>query len=73
MLTVDDYGAIRRAKRDGMSIRQIARTFHHTRRKIRQVLAESEPNPYTRTNDRPAPVLGPFHTVVDQILADDCQ
>lgn len=68
---VDDYGAIRRAKRDGMSIRQIARTFHHTRRKIRQVLAESEPNPYTRTNDRPAPVLGPFHTVVDQILTDD--
>jgi transposase len=71
VLTVDDYGAIRRAKRDGMSIRQIARTFHHTRRKIRQVLAESEPNPYSRTNDRPAPVLGPFHTVVDQILADD--
>jgi transposase len=71
VLTVDDYGAIRRARRDGMSIRQIARTFHHTRRKIRQVLAESEPNPYTRTNDRPAPVLGPFHAVVDQILADD--
>src|SRR4051794_850886 len=54
-----------------MSIRQIARTFHHTRRKIRQVLAESEPNPSTRANDRPAPVLGPFHTAVDQILADD--
>jgi hypothetical protein len=54
-----------------MSIRKIARTFHHTRRKIRQVLAESEPKPYTRTNDRTAPVLGPFHTVVDQILADD--
>ena len=71
MLTVDDYGAIRRARRDGMSIRQIARTFHHNRRKIRQVLAESEPNPYTRTNERPAPVLGPLHAVVDQILADD--
>jgi len=51
VLTVDDYGAIRRARRDGMSIRQIARTFHHTRRKIRQVLEESEPNPYTRTNE----------------------
>ena len=50
---------------------QIARTFHHTRRKIRQVLAESEPTPYTRTNERPAPVLGPFHTVIDQILTDD--
>jgi transposase len=71
VLTVDDYGAIRRARRDGMSIRQIARTFHHTRRKIRQVLAESEPHPFTRTNDRAAPVLGPFHTVVGQILADD--
>ena len=71
MLTVDDYGAIRRARRDGMSIRQIAHTFHHTRRKIRQVLAESEPRPYTRTHDRPAPVLGPFHPVIDQILIDD--
>ena len=71
MLTVDDYGAIRRARRDGMSIRQIARTFHHTRRKIRQVLADPEPRPYTRTDDRPAPVLGPFHPVIDQILIDD--
>ena len=50
---------------------QIARTFHHTRRKIRQVLAESEPPPYTRTHERPAPVLGPFRTIIDQILADD--
>ena len=33
--------------------------------------AESEPRPYTRTHDRPAPVLGPFHAVIDQILADD--
>lgn len=71
MLTVDDYGAIRRARRDGMSIRQIARTFHHTRRKIRQVLAQSQPNPYTRTHERPAPVLGPFRAVVDQILTAD--
>ena len=71
MLTVDDYGAIRRARRDGKSIRQIARTFHHTRRKIRQVLAESEPRPYTRANDRPAPVLGPFHAAIDQVLIDD--
>jgi transposase len=54
-----------------MSIRQIARTFHHTRRKIRQVLAQAEPHPYTRTQERPAPVLGPFGAVIDQILADD--
>ena len=31
MLTVDDYGKIRRVFRDGMSIREIARTFHHSR------------------------------------------
>ena len=39
MLTVDDYGKIRRAFRDGMGIREIARTFRRTRRKVRQVLA----------------------------------
>jgi transposase len=71
VLTVDDYGAIRRARRDGMSIRKIARAFHHSRYKIRQVLSQSEPLPYTRTPERPAPVLGPFQPIIDQILADD--
>jgi transposase len=71
VLTVDDYGAIRRAHRDGMSIRQIARAFHHSRYKVRQVLRQAEPLPYARTRDRPAPVLGPFQPIVDQILADD--
>jgi transposase len=71
MLTVDDYGAIRRAFRDGMSIRAIARTFGHSRCKVRQVLAEPQPKPYTRTQPPPAPVLGPFHAVIDAILAQD--
>jgi transposase len=73
VLTVDDYGAIRRARRDGLSIRAIARQFHHTRRKIRQVLAQAQPHPYTRTQEPPAPVLGPFRAIIDQILADDEQ
>jgi transposase len=71
VLTVDDYGAIRRAHRDGMTIREIARTFHHGRYKIRQVLAQSEPQPLPQTRNRPAPVLGPVQAVIDQILADD--
>ena len=58
MLTVFQYGDIRRAHRDGMSIREIASTFHHSRRKIRQILAEAQPRPYTRTQPTPAPVLG---------------
>ena len=73
MLTVDDYGAVRRAHRDRMSIREIARTFHHSRYKIRRILEQSEPVPPLQTRDRPAPVLGPLHPVIDQILADDQQ
>ncbi len=73
MLTVDHYAKIRLAYRDGASISEIARTFHHSRRKIRQVLAHSEPQPYTRTKPPPAPVLGPYHAVIDAILAADEQ
>ena len=71
MLTVENYGRIRRAQRDGMSVRAIARTFHHSRRKVREALAEPEPRPYARTKDPPAPRLGPFHAVIDGILATD--
>jgi transposase len=73
MLTVDDYAKIRLAHRDGMSIREIARTFGHSRRKVRQVLACPQPRPYTRSKPPPAPVLGTFHSVIDAILADDEQ
>ena len=69
MLTVDDYGAIPRAHRDGMSIHQIARTFHHSRYRVREILHQAEPVPGPQTRDRPAPVLGPLHAVIDRILA----
>jgi transposase len=72
MLTVDDYGAIRRAHRDGTSIREVARTLHHSRRKVRQVLSEPEPRPYVRTR-APCPKLGPFHELIDAILVADEQ
>src|SRR5271156_4817690 len=68
MLTVDDYAKIRLADRDGMSIREIARTFHHSRRKVREVLARSLPTPYTRTKAPPAPVLGSFPAPIAAIL-----
>jgi len=71
MLTVDHYARIRRAKRDGMSVRAIARTFHHSRRKIREALKNPQPRPYTRQKDPYAPKLGPLKAVIDQILADD--
>ena len=72
MLTVDDYGQIRRAFRDGMSIREIARTFHHSRRKIREVLNGSgSPEPYRKRARQVAPKLGQFHNVILEILKED--
>jgi transposase len=71
VLTVDDYGAIRRARRDGMSIREIARRFGHTRKTVRHVLSHAEPPPSTRTRERVAPRLGPVQELIDQILRDD--
>lgn len=69
MLTVDDYGAIRRARRDGKSIRRIAREFGHSRNTVRKVLKHPEPAPAGR--NRPAPLLGPVTPVIDQVLRED--
>ena len=71
MRTVDDYANSRTAHRDGMAIRQIARTFHVSRRTVREALASPEPRLYTRTKPPPAPVLGPFTAIIDQVLRDD--
>jgi transposase len=71
VLTVDDYGAIRRARRDGKSIRQIACEFRHSRNTIRKILKHAEPHPRPTTRDRFAPLLGPVEAVIDQILIDD--
>lgn len=72
MLTVDHYGRIRRAHRDGMSIREIARTFQHFRRKIREVLQGSgEPAPYTKRKSQPAPILVEYHQALLELLQED--
>lgn len=71
MLTVDDFARIRRAACEGMSIREMARRFGHSRKSIRKALANGEPTPYTLTQPREAPVLGGYHGVIGQILADD--
>ena len=71
MVTVDDYGAIRRARRDGMTIRQIARQFGHSRRTVRHALGHAVPHPEPLTRDRAAPKLGPFQAIIDRILLTD--
>jgi transposase len=71
VLTVDDYGAIRRARRDGMAIRRIARELEHSRKTIRHALNHAEPAPAPRTRKRNAPLLGPVEAIIDQVLIDD--
>ena len=69
VLTMDDYGAIRRARRDGKSIRRIAREFNLSRVTVRKAL--NHPEPAAATRNRSAPKLGPFRGIIDQILLDD--
>jgi transposase len=71
MRTVDDFAALRRAHRDGMSIRQIAKHFRVGRDTVRKALQHPEPPPYTRGRPQPAPAFGPFRDLADAILAAD--
>ena len=74
MLTVNHYARIRGAYRDGMSICEIARRFHHSRRKVRAVLkGDGEPAPYPKRKEQHRPKLGKFVGLIDEILAADEQ
>ena len=71
MLTVEDFAQIRQAKRDGLSIRAIARRFKRSPKTVHKALANAEPPGYTLSQPREAPKLGAFHAVIDQILTED--
>jgi DNA-binding transcriptional MocR family regulator len=73
MRTVDDFAALRRAHREGLSIRQIAKQFGVGRDTVRKALQHPEPQPYTRSQPRFAPIFGPFQQIADAIVADDDQ
>jgi len=73
MLTVKDHGRSRRAHQDGMSIREMARRFHHSRRKIRDILRgdQAEPAAYPVRARQTAPKMGTFHGRILEILKKD--
>jgi hypothetical protein len=54
MRTADDFTAIRRAHRDGISIRQLARQPGVRRGTVREAPHDPEPKPYTSSRPRPA-------------------
>src|SRR5438132_10187346 len=72
MVTVDQYASIRLAHRDGLSIRELARRFQHSRYKIREILCTPEPKRYQRLQPPPS-ILDPFRTTIDSILGADEQ
>ncbi|APZ96403.1 hypothetical protein [Fuerstiella marisgermanici] len=67
MLKVDDYGRIRRAHHDGMSLREMAR--HKTRKTLRG--GQAGPEEYARRGRLSAPKLGLFHDRILEILKLD--
>jgi transposase len=71
MRTVDEYAEIRRLRRDGRTIRQIAEQLSHSPKTILKALSSAEPVPYTRTAPPAAPVFGPFQAIVEAIVAAD--
>ena len=71
MLTVDHYARIRQLHRDGLTIREIAQQLHHSPKTILKALQNPEPLSSRPASPRTAPVFGPFHTFVDEIVAAD--
>ena len=71
MLTVDHYARIRQLYRDGLTIRQIAEQLHHSPKTILKALQNPEPMPASPSAPRTAPVFGPFHAFVDEVVAAD--
>jgi transposase len=57
-------------ERDGLSIRALAHKYRVGRDLVRQALSDPQPPP-RKTPVRRAPVLGPYHAVIDQWLRQD--
>lgn len=71
MIKVEEVEKIRRAYfLDEQSIREIARTLHHSRRVIRRAIESAEPGQYRLAQDRPAPVLGPWKEQIDALWTE---
>lgn len=68
MIKVEDVEKMRWAYfREGVSIREIGRTLHHSRRVIRRAIESADPGEYRLVQERPAPVLGPWKEKIDAL------
>jgi transposase len=71
MRTVDDFVRIRQLHAAGHSIREIARQLRVGRDTVRKALANPQPKSYSKSQPRPAPVLGAFRSIIDDIIRQD--
>ena len=72
LIKVVDIERIRYAHfREGSSIRELARTLHHSRTTIRRALDEPGPWTYRRTRRRPAPVMDAVAPIISAWLGAD--
>lgn len=71
MVPVEERERIRRAYFiEGMSIREIARTFHHRRQLVREAIQSPGPGQYEMRKPRDAPVLGPYRSRIVELLEE---
>jgi transposase len=74
MLSVEDREKIRRAYFiELQSLRQIASELHVSRKTIAKALASAEADVYTLKKPRPAPILGPVKSRIDESLAENAK
>jgi transposase len=72
MISVEDREKIRRAYFiEQKSLRQIARELHVSRKTIAKALASAEADVYTLKKPRPAPMLDPVKSRIDELLAEN--
>jgi len=72
MIKVAEVERIRWAHfRDGLSVRQVARTFHVSRKTVRRALMDPGPWEYRRQRAAAEPVMGPVAGVVECWLEED--
>ena len=70
MISVEDREKIRRAYFiEKKSLRQIAKELRVARKTVRKAIASAEPETYTLSEPRSAPILGPYKDRIDALLA----
>ncbi len=71
MISVEKREQIRRAYYiENKTMRTIAKELHCSRDTVKKAIASAEGEPYTLTQERPAPVLGPYQARIDELMAE---